>query len=132
MRDPKAPVKALAVEEMDAVIIKENGEVHQALEWTFSPEDVGRIRAGYVCVQCFEPHEEAYPVRCSVCKFPMKERQAEVFAAYFVGNKRLGPEVSDEDLLEELAEWGQREDMKKRDEILRPSQILLPGRDFSF
>lgn len=54
----------------------------------FSQEDVERIRLGYVCINCWEPHESPYPEACSLCGYEMRERQGADFAEKFEGVER--------------------------------------------
>lgn len=61
---------------------------------TFDEDTIGRMKAGYVCVVCWEIHQEAFPEKCAMCKFPMKERQSEEFAKQFGGEEWIGPDLT--------------------------------------
>lgn len=84
------------------------GERYAEYEFAYTPYDTGRIQAGYCCIECGEAHEEAFPVKCSGCHFPMKEKQAQQFAEQFEGYTTAGPSKS----LEELR--AEDEEMKAR------------------
>jgi hypothetical protein len=125
VRDVRKPVIPLAVEEdPDHVLIFSDGTYRSSFNITLSPEDVGRIRAGYVCAICFEAHEEAYPEECSVCRFPMRSRQAEFVAKAYLGKKRIGPSTS---LADELAAMEELEERYLREQTVSAPQIIVPG-----
>ena len=127
MRDPMAPVKILAVEDdTDHVILRSDGQVRRAVHLHMDEESVGRMGAGYVCIHCYEPQHEAFPEKCHVCGYQMRERQAERFALEFKGNIRIGPSTSLEDEMLIAEEIVRREEQAKLDPILRPSQVWLP------
>ena len=94
-------------------------------------EGMGAIHAGYYCAKCFEPQEKPFPKQCYLCKFPMADKQAEFLAKGYQGNIRTGPSTSLDDEEAIMNEWAEEQRRKSRDAILRPSQILLPGKDFS-
>ena len=124
MRDARKPVIPLAVEQdEDHVLLLRNGDVRAAHNITFAPDDVGRMQAGYVCVQCYETQDEPFPKACWVCQFPMADRQMEVFAKSFKGNVRVGPSTSMED---ELGAIQELEDRQKREASISVPQIIVP------
>jgi len=59
--------------------------------------DFHRMRAGYVCVNCLEDLDTAFPDECPVCRFPMATRQSERIAKEFVGTTHVGPSTTLED-----------------------------------
>lgn len=128
MRDARKPVQFLAVEEdEDHILIFSDGTYRSSFNVTLSPEDAGRVRAGYVCAVCFEAHEEAYPEECSVCRFPMRDKQAAFVAKAYKGEKRLGPSTSMED---ELAAMEELEERYIREQSASAPQIIVPGRSW--
>jgi hypothetical protein len=92
-----------------------------------SREDFDRIREGYVCVQCFEPHETPFPEECSLCGFPMRQRQAGRIEHTFKGEEWVGPRESLEDELERLAETDDRRKHEPGSTILLPPGVNLGG-----
>lgn len=128
MRDVRKPVTILAVEEdPDHVLIFSDGTYRSSFNITVSEHDAGRIQAGYMCAVCFEAHEVAYPEECSVCRFPMRSRQAEFVAKAYQGKKRLGPSTS---LADELAAMDELEEKHKREQTVSSPQIIVPGRSW--
>lgn len=67
----------------------------------YTEYDLGRIKAGYCCIECGEAHEEAFPVKCAACAFPMKRDQAQRLAEEFDGPTSIGPAKSRAELLAE-------------------------------
>lgn len=122
--DPRKPVIPLHVDsDDDHVVVHRDGTIRDAVNIVLSPEDVGRIRAGYVCAMCLETQDTPFPKECWVCKFPMADQQSEYVSKAYKGNTRMGPSSSLEDefaLMEEL-EFRQR----RGAEVSVP-QILVP------
>lgn len=79
----RRPCVPLKVELADLAISLADGRVFREYRFTFSREDIERMRSGYVCVKCWEPHEHAWPERCSACGTAMRSKQAEFFARWF-------------------------------------------------
>jgi hypothetical protein len=79
-RKPCVPLK---IEPVDLAVSLVDGRVFRDYRMVFAKEDIERMRAGYVCVKCLEPHEHAWPERCSICGSPMRDEQARFFAAWF-------------------------------------------------
>lgn len=105
-----------------AVIDSRTGERLAEYEMIYTPYDVGRIQAGYCCINCGEAHEEAFPENC-VCGFPMREKQAQAFAEQFEGVTTIGPSKS----LAELR--AEDEELKARAAYQRAkptSKIMVP------
>jgi hypothetical protein len=87
------------------------------------PEYVEQYRQGYRCIQCHHgPQREAFPKECMewYCKFPMRERQIEMFEQMFGGD--VTPEPAEEPELEELWLPPQREE----GEELADDDLWLP------
>lgn len=84
----RKPVVPLAVTEQPTVITVDLGRETQEISTRFKPEDIERFRLGYCCLQCWEPHETPFPEQCSLCRYPIRERQATDFRARFRGVER--------------------------------------------
>jgi hypothetical protein len=102
------PVVPLAVEEVGKSL------VYGGHRWDFSQfvlehDDVERIRLGYVCIHCLEPHEKPYVWRCSVCKFPIRYVQDKVFERFYEGEEKVGPSVTLAEEMEIAKEMVERE-----------------------
>lgn len=111
--------------------IEERGHVLQIGEFRFeiplyilTREDTERVRLGYVCIRCLEPHEQPYPERCLNCGFPIRDVQDVVFEKFYIGEVDIGPQTTVEEELEIAT------DLLRRKRYVAGSQILLPGRDF--
>lgn len=78
----------------EAVTVMPDGRVFQRTVHGFTEEQIARMRAGYTCVKCYEDHDTAFPDQCSVCKFPMREKQTEEFAKDFRGSIAFGPSTT--------------------------------------
>lgn len=89
-----------------AIVI--DGRVFQGMKLSVGDKTYHQIKAGYQCIQCLEPLDTAFPEKCPLCAFPMKERQAEVFAKVYGGyvpGLRTGPDwEAAADRLEDRAE----------------------------
>lgn len=111
-RRPAIPV---AVElDVDRVVIdNRTGERLASYEHVYTEYDVGRIRAGYCCAHCGEAQEQAFPVECSACGFPMREKQAQKFAEDFEGYTTIGPARSLAELRAEDEEAKERARRKR-------------------
>jgi hypothetical protein len=113
-RRPAIPV-AVDVDPSRVRIDSRTGEKYQEIEHTYTEYDVGRIRAGYCCLNCGEAQDEPFPKKCriSFCAYPMRERQAQDFAEQFEGYTTVGPSRSLEELRAEDEEAKARAAYKK-------------------
>ena len=107
----------------ESVTVMPDGRVFQRTVFGLTEEQVDRMRAGYTCVKCMEDHDAAYPTQCSVCKFPMAEKQAEEFAKDFRGEIRFGPSTT---LDEERGIMNEMRD-RERHNRLREAGVILPN-----
>jgi hypothetical protein len=82
--------------------------------------DTERVRLGYVCINCLEPHEQPYPEWC-ICSFPMRRAQDEAFERLYEPEaERVGPRTSLAD------EWEIAKDEVRRGRWARKG-IWVPG-----
>jgi len=125
------PVIALAVEEStDELVFFEDGrEPRSPVLFHLTEYDVGRIQAGYVCLQCKEDLDTPFPDECPVCRYRMSERQAEDFAKQFKGRTHIGPSTTleeEREIMVYLREKEQRErELRHGIDIVKP-QIVVP------
>lgn len=82
---------------------------------------VERIRAGYMCVWCFEPLNVPFPKACPLCTFPCAERQMQVF-----GKLYAGIDIPPTPLEERLEELDEQDHFKK----YGPKTSLIVPRNF--
>lgn len=78
----------------ESVTIMPDGRVMQRTVIGLSREQVERMRAGYICVKCYEDLDTAFPEHCPVCRFPMREQQTAEFAKDFRGDIAFGPSTT--------------------------------------
>ena len=103
-------------------------------------EDFPMLRQGYVCAQCIEELDVAFPEHCPVCNFPMRERQTEYIAKAYVGNVKTGPSTTLEEeqlIMQEMREreardWGSGRRVRARSDLAvarggRSSRRSLPS-----
>jgi hypothetical protein len=81
--------------------------------FALKPEDISRMRAGYVCAKCFEPFERAWPERCNFCGAPVRTEQAAYFAREYGGEERLHQGVDLNEELGTLEERARKEEEKR-------------------
>lgn len=72
------------------------------------------MQAGYVCLRCLEPQEEAFPRSCDLCGYSMRERQIMDIAMEFRGGEHVGPGAPIADYLAEQEERLERLDHAER------------------
>jgi hypothetical protein len=113
----RKPVEIAAIEHDPGNILYIGDRPMLDADVTVSTETLERMRQGYICAQCFEPHEEALPEACIVCGFPMRAMQAERIATEYGGEKWIGPRTSNADEFERMAEENERR---------KKSRIVLP------
>ena len=87
------PIRPIDVEDAGKSFIYK-GIHYNVPTYILAHDDVERIRLGYVCIICLEPHEHPHPPRCFVCKFPMREIQDQVFEGMYLGEERVGPSTN--------------------------------------
>lgn len=79
---------ALAVKDTVDFATADLGRATLDYEARFPPEQIERFRLGYVCLECWEPHETPFPERCSLCGYEIKACQGDDFARKFKGVER--------------------------------------------
>lgn len=117
----RKPVKPLAVKDDYDWAAADLGRATLDYSARFSADDKERIRLGYVCINCWEPHEDAFPAKCSLCGFPMREQQREEFEHKFQGVERDPRAVLIEKELDKL------DDKHERNYYVTNSGIVVPG-----
>lgn len=102
MRQSKPKFRALPDE--DSVWVDPiNGTVRDGVVKVYDAEGIELLRTGRQCLVCDEPHPEAFPERCDVCGYAMRDRQPADFEREYEGweDNALGPQESLQDLIEE-------------------------------
>lgn len=112
----RKPVRFLVVGPAEGTMTVGDRKYHET-ELAVGEEDWERIRTGYVCPQCMEPHERPFPKQCGVCGLARNAQQQQI-AHMFQGVIPEGESLSDE-----LARLDIENERKKH----RPgSSVVLP------
>ena len=114
-------VKLEAVFEDPAEIVHVGGRWMNDVKVAVAPEQVERIRQGYVCIRCLEPQETPMPKECSAfwCRFPMRDEQLREYKERFQGDIQAGGSTTlreDFDRLEDESKRRKFERQKARGE----------------
>ena len=113
----------------DAIMVLPDGRRMHKTNFGLKADDVEAIRQGYACVKCMERFTSPFPDECSVCRFPMREHQAEEFAKDFRGEVRFGPSTSlDEErgIMNEMREREARERALELGLAIPKPSIIVP------
>ena len=65
--------------------------VQYDLHKNYTPGGMRLLREGRQCLRCDEPLDPAFPVKCPLCGYSVKDRQVMDIAMEFEGEKHLGP-----------------------------------------
>jgi hypothetical protein len=118
----RKPVLLVGIESsLDTMTI--GTRVYRDYEYIMKREDWDRIREGYVCIQCFEPHETPFPERCPLCGTTAREQRERIPQEFSGETLDLDPRYEDEEA--QLQEENERLLRQKRDS----SQIWLPNKE---
>lgn len=122
----RKPVKILELIPNPGETVHIAGRTYAGTEFLLEDEeDFERIKQGYVCMQCMEPHEQPFPERCIVCGFAMRAEQADRLVDSYQGEKRVGARMSLEDELARMAEDNERRKHNPQSSILLPPGVSL-------
>ncbi len=90
------PVIPIAIEDAteDLIFFEDGRPPRSPVIMYFKEYDIGRMAAGYVCLQCKEDLDTAFPEECPICRYKMAARQAEDFAKEYRGNAHIGPSTT--------------------------------------
>ena len=116
--------RCLIDEDPNVYEVLPDGTVRRGLRFLYSDDDLQMIREGYKCSECGEVQEHAFPEKCLLCEFPMRERQSEHFAERFAGERETGGLI-DWDAEEELLE---RQRYERNKALGLTSRIWVPGK----
>lgn len=126
----RPPLRIVAIEpDGENLVIRADGTMRAAARVIIHEDDIGAVRAGYYCANCFEAQSEAFPVECWLCKFQMRDKQSELIAKGYQGSMRIGPQTNADTELAAMEEWHEKQ-RRGQDPRSAASQILLPGKDF--
>ena len=102
------------------------GIKHEDLERVFTEYDYGRMKNGYCCFECGEVQVKdglpfAFPEKCSVCSYPMRERQSKDMSEQFEG---VAKELGGRPLEELRAEDDELKEKARREREGRPTSMI--------
>lgn len=87
---------------------------------TLDPESFRAIQAGHLCLRCYEPQDSAFPEMCSMCGYPMRERQIMDVSVEFKGSDHIGPGPA-------VTDWMDRQERKAHAKKLREGASPMKG-----
>lgn len=104
----------------EITVVDETGTVRRGINWLLTEEEMGQVREGYRCLNCMQRFQEAFPEKCLVCGFHVRDQQSFELQRQHQGDLDVGPSPA----MRELQEQRERETWKPSG----TSQIWLPGR----
>lgn len=114
----RRPLKVYKVEEDANSADMISGEWYRGFRFTLDDEGFARLKAGYACLMCLEPHEHPFPEACSLCGYSIGARQTQDMEIEFAGSEHVGPSTTMNEELARLDETHER-------------RIWLPGSSIS-
>lgn len=125
--------RAILVDDTHSVWTDETGRLQRNVIAKVEVETFRALQAGYLCLRCYEPHPEPFPIQCDLCGYPMRERQVLDIAMEFRGHDHVGPGAPIADYLAEQDERMERAEAEARKQEGSSPQtavsrrILSPG-----
>jgi len=108
----------------DTLVQMPSGEWRVQADISVDEETIGRMKAGYLCIQCLEPHEVPFPEVCSLCGYRMRERQLKDLAqTHQLKDVHVGSHVKYGDEIERMNEIHAYE---QRTGIVLPDSVRFP------
>ena len=88
--------KFLVQDEASEIWVPHSGRVQRGARVILLPETLAAMKAGWICLRCMEPQDEAFPLECQSppemgCVYPIRERQLRDIAVEYEGETELGP-----------------------------------------
>lgn len=86
------------------LVVNDDGTTEVSYDVTFREPEIVKFRQGYKCLKCWEEYANAWPDKCRVCGYAIKQHQAADFAKHYGGEKWLGPSTSMSEEIDRL-DW---------------------------
>ena len=87
-----APLNAVDVEDHpERLVVMADGEVRRDVNIVLNEETFRRLMNGYLCSECYEPHDQAFPEKCKLCGYPIRKEQPHRMETEFEGYTWIGP-----------------------------------------
>jgi hypothetical protein len=104
-------------------IVIQGERVTGGVNKTLTAEAIEQVRTGFRCLMCEEPQVNgAFPAKCGLCGFPMKEKQADMFKKLFKGEEWVGSTINWTDELDRLDDELERDNWQESP----TSGIIIP------
>lgn len=116
--------RAVLRDDTHSVWKEEDGRLQRNVISAMEEDTFLAIKAGHMCLRCFEPQPEAFPDQCDVCGYPMRERQIMDVAMEFRGREHIGPGMP---IAEYLEEQDRRVEERERAEAKASGRSPMKG-----
>ena len=88
--------KFLVEDDTSGLWTPHRGRVQRGAKIILLPETLAAMKAGWICLRCMEPQEEAFPEICGsppemACDYPIRERQLRDIEQEYEGEQSVGP-----------------------------------------
>ena len=88
--------KFLVEDDTSGLWTPQRGRVQRGAKIILLPETLNAMKAGWICLRCMEPQDEAFPEVCQsppemACEYPIRERQLRDIAQEYEGEQTVGP-----------------------------------------
>jgi len=124
-RSGRVPVFRAVLRDDTHSVWKENdGRLQRNVVASVDIETFRAMQAGFMCLRCYEPMEDAFPDQCDLCGYPMQERQVMDIAMEFRGHEHIGPGLPISEYLEEM---DRRADERERAEAKASGRSPMKG-----
>lgn len=111
----RVPVFRAVLRDDTHSVWKENdGRLQRNVVASIEVETFRALQAGFICLRCYEPQEDAFPELCPLCGYPMRERQILDVAMEFRGHDHVGPGLPIADYLEQQERRLEARERKER------------------
>ena len=93
----RIPLPKFLVQDIESEVwVPSSGRVQRGARVILMPETLEAIKAGWICLRCLEPQDEAFPFRCTSppemgCDYRISDRQLRDVALEYEGEVELGP-----------------------------------------
>ncbi len=119
----RKPVRIDSIQPSGDVVLIGDRLVQEEEVILADPQDLVRMRQGYVCPNCFEPFETPYPERCVVCGLNVRQAASQFLEQHYQGETFLGPRESYDDEIASMQERSERKKHNKRSSIVLPREL---------
>lgn len=120
----REPVEIVSIESSTGTVrFGNDSRLQRDYEVIVTEGTYDRMKAGYMCAQCYEPFEQPFPEQCGVCNFRVRDLQPKQLNDTYLGETWVG---STQTLDDELAELAEKNERAKRAAQVGSSQIVLP------